>query len=451
MATQVDGPVLSHDPVIPSLHDKSEKHCIICGRYHFIVLCSRCKGVWYCDKMCQEEDWRYHKILCSKFAKVNENEPLSDGYRAILFRYDSLEPEIIILPNSQNGRRASDSVVDLLRKSDNETDNPTVERLVLELDGRVGKNQIQVANYTTDRSKSNKSLFASLRSIGIENPPPFWAGNIVARRTDSTSVTMADFSHILKWFAAYPYHKQQMPAALPEAPWRFDAIESVLISGDHLIENKKSYIPVTISADHPIRGLMKELDGHISPISIRVGLPLRLIMRVDRDGVCEVDPYGRILTCGPATALMRSLDKASDLFPPGWLDCLLDKDLQSVDQVLVVRADDKDLSVDDARAMMYFSETMCLEVLRGIALTPPMDKQGMEVARQKALDFITRENYLLAFDELGIPRPEWSAEETFVDVHGPGMPDLDEDDEWLPDADDESDDDNAEDEDESDD
>lgn len=27
--------------------------------------CSRCKGVWYCNRQCQQRHWRTHKIFCS--------------------------------------------------------------------------------------------------------------------------------------------------------------------------------------------------------------------------------------------------------------------------------------------------------------------------------------------------------------------------------------------------
>lgn len=143
---------------------------------------------------------------------------------------------------------------------------------------------------------------------------------------------------------------------------------------------------------------------------MRVGRPLRLIMRVDgfRDG--ENSPADRLLTCGPAMALMQSLDDGMNALPPGVVSILHDEDLPPANHVLVVRVDDKDLSVDDVRAMVHFSGSMCRELLRDIALTSQEDKPGKEAAMQNASDYINRDNYLLAFDELGIPRPESLAE-----------------------------------------
>lgn len=468
MASQVDDHVASEGPLIPSLHEQAEKYCIMCGETDLVALCSRCKGVWYCDEMCQKRDWRCHKILCSKYAKLNENEPPNGGYRAFLFRCDSLQPDIVTLPSSQQVSRPFDSVVDLLRSPDDDAHPPALERLVFGrnnrfaydppflLEGRprrLGKYQIQItvrANYIVDGSKSNKSLLTSLRGVGTEFPGHYWAGNIVVRRIkSSTSVTMADFRHTLDWFAEFSAQREGTPAFFLELPWKFDGVKGVVIAGDDYIKNESDrYTAVTVSGSHSIRGLMKELCGHISPISMRVGRPLRLVMRVRRYRFGENSPADRLTTCGPAMALIQSLDNGTNALP---LDAvtLPDEDLPTADHVLIVRADDKDLSVDDVRAMVHFSGSMCREVLRGIALTPQEDKSGKEAAMQKASDYITRDNYLLAFDELGIPRPEWPAEEAFVDVRSLSIPDL-EDEDWEDDEDDESSEDDDESDDESD-
>ncbi|KAG6368359.1 hypothetical protein INS49_002564 [Diaporthe citri] len=160
MASQVDDPVASHGPLIPSLFDKAEKYCIACGKSDRVELCSRCKGVWYCDKKCQKADWPCHKLLCSKYAKVNDIEPIEGGYRAFLFRSDSLEPDIVILPDSQHVSRPLDSVLGLLRQPGDYERGPPIERPAFGFNGRLGRNyigkyHIQVivrANYIVDGS-----------------------------------------------------------------------------------------------------------------------------------------------------------------------------------------------------------------------------------------------------------------------------------------------------------
>lgn len=415
-----------------SLHEQAEKYCITCGKSDSIDLCSRCKGVWYCNKKCQRADWPCHKLLCSKYAKVNDVEPLEGGYRAFLFRSDSLEPDIVILPNSPVGRPLY-SVQRLLRQPGDEF-GPSIERPAFGFNSRldldhIGKYHIQVivrANYVIDRSKANKSILTSVKATGTEFPPHFWAGNIVVRRIEPTSVTMADFRHTLDWFAIYPQHPlygRQMPAAPLDFGkyWRIDDIMGVQTAGEMEIKNGSGgYKVVAVPADHPIRGLKAKLQGEISPISKRVGSPLRVILRSIQ--LRGLDPVTAVKLCDPATALMRTLHKRTEGNSPALTFSLPRAGLALPYQALIVRADDKDLSIDDVKAMACFSRSTCNEVIQGVFSTPKDDKPRMEAAMQRALDFMTWDNYLLAFDELGITRPQRPAEEAFVDVRGSEMP-----------------------------
>lgn len=189
----------------------------------------------------------------------------------------------------------------------------------------------------------------------------------------------------------------------------------------HIKDESERYKIATVPGSHPIRGLKSDLQGDISPISKRVGVPLRIIMRSTQ--LRDPDADGRMPTCKPAAALMRSLDKNTNVALPQIAFALPRGGLPYVDEALVVRADDKDLSLDDVKAMVFFSKYICLEVLQGVTETPKDDKPRMEAAMQKALDFMTWDNYLLAFDELGMPRPQRPAEEAFVDMRGSGTSD----------------------------
>ncbi|KAH8772916.1 hypothetical protein F5883DRAFT_663609 [Diaporthe sp. PMI_573] len=435
MASQVDEPAASGGPLIPSLHTEAEKYCITCGKSDNIDLCSRCKGVWYCNKKCQKADWPCHKLLCSKYAKVNEIEPLDGCYRVFLFRPDSLEPEIVILPNPRHVRRPFESVADLLRNADDDADGPMVERLQFGFNSRlkrdyIGKFHMQVTvreKYTFDGSKSNKSLLTSVRAIGAY-PPHYWAGKIVVRRVKPTSVTMADFRHTLDWFGAYPqgsnpilaYFQASTTARPVIQPWSFDDVKGVVIASDHIENESKRYTAVYVPASHPIRGIMTKLQGGISPISKRVSRPLRLVMGVAK--VPKPENADQLMNCGPAAVLMRSLEKDTIIHLSQNAFCRPHGLLPWVGQALVIRADDKDLSVNDVKAMVNFSESTCGEVLQDVTLTSQGDITRTEVATQRAMDFMTWDNYMLAFDELGMPRPQRTNEEAFVDARDTGTP-----------------------------
>lgn len=235
---------------------------------------------------------------------------------------------------------------------------------------------------------------------------------------------MADFRHALDWFAEFRTYPQGTPAYFMEVPWTFNEIKGVVIAGDQHIKNESErYRAVTVPANHCIRGLQKQLVGHISPISKRVDRPLRLFLRLEYDDWRKVDKGDYQLNCGPIAAFMRSLDTDTSLLPKEVVITLYDEKLPPVGQALIVRSDDKDLSVDEVKAMAHFSESMCRDVIRGIAMTSQEDKPGMETAKHKASEYMTWNNYLVAFDELGIPRPE-PAEEAFVDGCGLDLPDL---------------------------
>lgn len=403
MAPQQDNkPANSRGPLNPSLHNKAEKYCITCGDSNSISLCSRCRGVWYCDnnnKKCQRADWPCHKLLCSKYAKSNEIEPLDDAYRAFLFRTDSLKPEMIILPTSWHRSYDMNPVRELFRQPGDDEYGPSVDRCDFGFscrlnDRHIGKDGIQVIvrdRYKLDGSKANKSILASVRAIGTAHPPTFWGGNIVVRRIKPLggpkTATMADFRHAIDWLAMYPRHQYyeflQAPATgLASARfWKFSDIKGVMIAGDLSTKDESErYKAVSVPYDRMIRGLATELRGDISPISERIGRPLRLLMTPTK--LRHLDPNGGPPLCTPADWLMRSIKKDTNgrlpqltfSLPKGTVER---GTLPYIDQALVISADDKDLSVKEVRAMVHFSESLCHEVIRNVTLTPTEDTTGL--------------------------------------------------------------------------
>lgn len=435
------------DPTKVSFGSKSEKYCITCGKSKKVTRCARCKGAWYCDSDCQQADWPCHKLLCAKYAKLNESEPIKNGYRAFLFRADSLEPEMLLLPVTWRGERDFQPVIELLRHEGSTFGN-------LELAGfgfnmRLNKSPIyakkkylglQVACRSThafDGSPPNKSVLASVKAIG-KTPPHLWAGNIVVRRQHDSgsglragSVTMADFRHIVDWSAFYPKMPDLDPwdqNPLEPSPWfsaastRIQDIQGVQINVDPKVKDKSDrYMTVDVPANHLIRGIIFKPRGSISPISKLVGRPLRLVMRAHR--AHDDDTNSTPPTCGPAKDLMRRIENDTSIALPEIEYCDPLVGLPHIGHVLVVRTDDKDLSVDEVKAMAYFSKSMCREVLQSVALASREDNPDMEVSLQRALGFMTWDNYLLAFDKLGLPRPQQPAGEAFTDLRGPDTPD----------------------------
>ncbi|KAG8163416.1 hypothetical protein KVR01_006713 [Diaporthe batatas] len=448
MAPQQDNtPASSHGPLNPSLHKKAEKYCITCGDSNNISLCSGCKGVWYCgnnNKKCQRADWPCHKLLCSKYANPDDLEPLENAYRGFLFRADSLKPEVVILSTSSHMTFDMRPVSELLRQPTDDEHGPSVERcgfgFSCRLNGRlIGKHSIQIlcrGNFQTDGSKANKSILASVRAIGATCPPSLWGGSIVVRRITPSdrpsSATMADFRHTIDWLAVYPKHQLYEPLYSPPIGlastgyWKFKDIKGVMIAGDLLTEDdSKRYKAISVPYDHMIRGLAAELRGDISPISERIGRPLRLCMMPTE--LHRFDANRAWLTCTPAAELMRRLKKDTDnrspLFDLNSLKGCAESGAFPLIGALVISAEDQDLSVNEVRAMVHFTSSMCRELFQKVTLTPGQDTARLEAAMQEALDLMTWDNYLLAFDELGMPRPERRTEAAFIDMRGIGIPD----------------------------
>lgn len=464
------------DPTKVSFDSQSEKYCITCGKSDDVNRCARCKGAWYCDRNCQKADWPCHKILCAKYAKMNESEPIKNGYRAFLFRADSLEPELLVLPVTWRGKRDFQPITSLLHHEESKFGQ------FLQLSGfgfnmRLkmsyiyrGKNFLgmQVAcrdSHVFDGSPPNKSVFASVKAIG-RAPPHLWAGNIVVRRQHDSgsglragSVTMADFRHTIDWLAFYPkmagidpWHPDPRSIFPEPSPWsshHFASIQGVQINCDEQVErDSERYKTVTVPASHPIRGIMSKPLGDISPISKLLGRPLRLVRRAGQihEGKANKMPP----TYGPAKALLHEIKWDTDLTVPMFTYDAPNGGLPPVGQYLVVRADDKDLSVDDAKIMVIVRATLQAGMYAYRGATQE-DKRRAEVDMQRSMRFVTWANYTVVFDKLGMPRPQRLVEEVpFADMRGPDAPDdvddgreEDEDHAWDEDeseSDDESDD-----------
>jgi hypothetical protein len=47
------------------------KNCMTCGHLHKeMMVCSRCKSAYYCDRNCQSDDWKRHKKECTRSVSV---------------------------------------------------------------------------------------------------------------------------------------------------------------------------------------------------------------------------------------------------------------------------------------------------------------------------------------------------------------------------------------------
>jgi hypothetical protein len=240
--------------------------------------------------------------------------------------------------------------------------------------------------FLVDGSPPNRSILAS---AGIYGAVPYeWCGSVVAMRTTcwelDEDITLADFRHALDYFLSYG--NKSTTQSGDDSQGRSPAtIRGVMICcyGERKLHGSERYVSVQVPTHHPTRTVGK--SGSISPISRRLGMPLRLWKYPDIE--TWIDPPGWNETiCAEsnqdAAYLMMETDPKSSSwgFAPLYWN-------QSLGNVLVIREDEKDLSVDDLGAICRFVRKKLLPMFD--------DTDGFGIARRtkkEVLEFMTAGN-----------------------------------------------------------
>lgn len=443
---------MASEPIRESLNKREEKYCIGCGKSEGALnVCGRCYGVWYCSSNCQKADWPVHGLLCSDYGRLNTMKPDDDGVRAFLFRVESLKPELVVLPHKKSAHRPIEVARELLRnpRLDKEDPwSPSINPMGFGFNDRVGKSYIGKhsielwcrSNWAFDGSFRNKSIFASVKAnptARAKFPPHPWAGNVLVRRNNDKSVTMADLRHVVDWLGVYPQHmlygrgpNSTMPhpqdLAFYWPPNSFQPIRGVSvkflgIDTDRVSVGSKFLQHIVHDTDN-VRGLISNMKGDLSPISRILGLPLRVFSplpiapsRNPSPRVCNASLFFLMRPMGtnPKPGLSE--------FGAGWL---------TVDQAIVVRADDQDLAVEEVRAMVRLSES--LVDTGDVPDASPRATAHRHIANlEQQRKLVTWQNYLGHFDadhDVARPAAQIPTEATFLDFRGAPVAESDEDD-----------------------
>ena len=240
--------------------------------------------------------------------------------------------------------------------------------------------------FLIDGSPPNRSIPASAGIFGAV--PHQWCGSVVAMRTTwaelDEDITLADFRHALDYFLSYGTTETTQSG--DDSQGRpSTTIRGVMIScyGERKLHGSERYVSVQVPTHHPTRTVGK--DGSISPISRRLGMPLRLWKYPDIER--WIDPPGWNRTIGAesnqdAAFLMMETDPTSSgwgFAPIYWNN--------SLGNVLVIREDEKDLSVDDLGAICRFVRKRLLRMFEDAAGFGTVQRTKKEV-----LEYITAGN-----------------------------------------------------------
>lgn len=334
------------------------KECIICERTpaRRDIICRSCR---YCSTQCQAADWPSHKLLCKKYAHHNQRErPAKECKRAIFFPQQKTKPSLVWVrceysSSSDDGPRETSHISHLLGK-----DDPIADRRLVKWNVLRGKNlahSVEVIfrdRFLKDGSKPNRSIAGAIGSAGPA--PHSWRGPAVVLRkhgldTDPRfygDISLADYRDVLDYFIKYADDSVEVRDV--ESPSRGDnTILGVKVAcyGQQKLHGAAEFMSVEV----PTRRFS---GGETSAISILVGLPLKAARLGSNDDWAYLPDWE--YSMGPSsnrTACMLFLETNID--SPRWGFAPLSWQL-GIGDVLLVRADGKDLSVEQAELLCRF-------------------------------------------------------------------------------------------------
>lgn len=377
--------------------------CVMCNERP-ARQCDQCRSSWYCSQECRESDQQSHELLCKDFAHQS-SRPSANHRRAIFFPVDREQPEMIWIPCHREVE--SDTNVPWHRIELHPylgTDQPSVGTMCIEHNPVRGRNlgsgmvywAPERAGYSIavkfrerflhDGSVLNKSLLNSVRASGT--PPHRWCGPIVAVRTTPSElyedVTLADFRHIIDYMMSYRTTETREsylhPEDRPLATIR--GVKICCLEEQHL-HGSEPYVLVDISRAHPTR--LTYSRGDIAPVSRLLGMTLRLWRVTEMDQCANYPEYSEdagVKGNPNASFLMMETDPKAPRW--GWAPLEWNTNLGNV---IAVRADDEDLTVDDVRMMCHFARhelQPLFEDALGSGIVPR--------TKQEVLNFATKEN-----------------------------------------------------------
>lgn len=277
-------------------------------------------------------------------------------------------------------------------------DNPIPERKLIQRNRRRDQllpNTIEAVfqdTFLIDSSKPNWSLYRLLGSSGTTSCNWQGLGIILQKRGISSDpgfygdISLADYWHVLDYFLSYrDDHVKEIEKGLQidKSHHTISGIKVTCFSTQKL-NGAGPFVQVSVGPTHVAhRALFSESE--ISPISCLVGLPVRAWKMSSNDEWLNHPDWGfseHPDNNSTACKLFRNLNINSPwwgLAPLHW-GC-------GIGDVLLIRADDNNLSVDDAELLCQFCKWK-LQLMFEDALGAGL----VQRSKQEVVDFITREN-----------------------------------------------------------
>lgn len=248
--------------------------------------------------------------------------------------------------------------------------------------------------FLKDGSAINRSILTSVGTSGIVSHR--FCGPIVALREMPyefhEDITLADFRHLIDNLVSYANTNiRESNNYLETRPPMTIRGVKICCYGEIKLHGSEPYVSVDVPWAHPAH--LGYDQSSISPISKRLGMPLRLWKY--QDILSWISPPGWGENMGAdsnqdAAFLMMETDPDKPGW--GWAPLYWNLDLGNV---LAVRVDDKDLTVDDVRMMCHFTRRKLQPMFEDTMGTGRVPR-----TKQEVLDFITWENMVKVRDEV---------------------------------------------------
>lgn len=381
----------------------SSEVCIMCEKQG--KRCTKCRSCCYCSKECQRADWQSHRLLCAQVSKLPKRPTLQHKL-AIYFPVEASKPKLEWVGFWVRRGVQYPQIDHIFRSEGHDVTYRTMRRGPLR-GGDLGY-ELDVYTRTTVHtygSKPNRSIIAS---VGITaSIPLIWSGPCIVLRRPSPNlygdITLADLRHIVDLFVTcgdFRVKEIEAPTLSGEIDRESDGILGVKVNSDAEIENHGAarFVPVIVREFHPMR-CFSTLPIMTSPISRLLGMPLKLWRIADGESHQALHTsmaYNSSLECNLSdncdiTSLMMEteLDSESWGFAPMWTN------LDYLGNVVVIREDEQDLSVDQLKLLCHFCERK-LQPLFEDAL----GSGHVQRTREEVLAYITPENLERFKDEL---------------------------------------------------
>lgn len=249
--------------------------------------------------------------------------------------------------------------------------------------------------YLRDGSSTNRSIQASIAASGASTNTHEYRGPMIAVREihpeDYEDITLADFRHIMDYMVSYRDAKvrEAVPDLRHRAPTTIRGVR-ICCYGELKLHGLHPFVAVDVTRANQIAlG-----DGSISPISVCLGMPLRL-WKEPGHGIHDDPPGWENNMNADSNENVACLMTETDPLKESWGLAPMYWNMD-IGNICAVRVDGKDLSMDDMAMMCHFARRKLQPMLAEV-----LESSTSVANRREVINFITWDNMMAYWNTTG--------------------------------------------------